>query len=271
VLKVQGLEFPFSRTLRISFIAHFFNSFLLGSTGGDLLKAYYVARETHHKKTEAVTTVLVDRIMGLFSMLLLACVMMIPNQALLASNPKFRLPALLILCMTAGSALFVAVAFWGGVSKTVPKARLWLRKLPKGDVLERALDACRGYGRDRTFLLRVLGVSTLLNIVCVLHFMSLAWGFHLRISPIKLGLVVPMVTSIASLPIGPPGGLGAREGLYVLMLNAPQIAVPATQALVLSLIGYAGSLFWSAIGGVVYATNKAKDHLEEIAQGTPAD
>ena len=41
---------------------------LLGSTGGDLLKAYYAARESHHKKTEAVVTVFVDRLIGLFSM-----------------------------------------------------------------------------------------------------------------------------------------------------------------------------------------------------------
>jgi hypothetical protein len=44
----------------ISLVAHFFNSFLLGSTGGDLMKAYYAARETHHKKTEAVMTVFAD-------------------------------------------------------------------------------------------------------------------------------------------------------------------------------------------------------------------
>ena len=71
------------RTTEISLVAHFFNSFLLGSTGGDLLKAYYAARETHHKKTEAVMTVLVDRLVGLFAMLLFACLMMFPNLALL--------------------------------------------------------------------------------------------------------------------------------------------------------------------------------------------
>jgi uncharacterized membrane protein YbhN (UPF0104 family) len=72
VLRVQGLDLPVGRTLEISLVAQFFNAFLLGSTGGDLLKAYYAARETHHKKTEAVVTVLVDRIIGLFSMLLFA-------------------------------------------------------------------------------------------------------------------------------------------------------------------------------------------------------
>ena len=34
VLKVHGLGLPFWRTIEISLIAHFFNSFLLGSVGG---------------------------------------------------------------------------------------------------------------------------------------------------------------------------------------------------------------------------------------------
>jgi hypothetical protein len=56
LLRAQGLDLSVMRTAEISLIAHFFNSFLLGSTGGDLLKAYYAARETHHLKAEAVTT-----------------------------------------------------------------------------------------------------------------------------------------------------------------------------------------------------------------------
>src|ERR1017187_9966737 len=79
VLEAQGLELSLARATRISLVAQFFNSFLLGSTGGDLIKAYYAARETHHKKTEAVTTVFVDRLVGLWSMLLFAGLMMAPN------------------------------------------------------------------------------------------------------------------------------------------------------------------------------------------------
>jgi uncharacterized membrane protein YbhN (UPF0104 family) len=49
VLRSQGLDPGFRRTLEISLVAHFFNSFLLGSAGGDVLKAYYAARVTHHQ------------------------------------------------------------------------------------------------------------------------------------------------------------------------------------------------------------------------------
>src|SRR5206468_11926594 len=77
VLRVYGLELSLGRAAEISFIAHFFNSFLLGSTGGDLSKAYYAARETHHKKTHVVVTVVVDLFLGLFAMRVFVCLVLV--------------------------------------------------------------------------------------------------------------------------------------------------------------------------------------------------
>ncbi len=264
ILKVHGLNVPLSRTLEISFIAHFFNSFLLGSVGGDLLKAYYVARETHHKKTEAVVTVAVDRIIGLFSMLLLACMMMLLNFNLLSAlDAKLKLVIWIILAMTAGCAVFIFISFWGGVSKGIPGARDWLRRLPKGEMLERSIEAFREFGRDRTFFLRVLPISTLANLVCILHFLVLIWGFHLKAPVLAIAAVVPIVTCISTLPIT-PSGLGVRENLYVWFLAIPAIGIPYAEALLISLVGFATSLFWSAVGGFVYVTVKDKEHLAEI-------
>src|SRR5438876_9320856 len=115
VLRVQGLELSFARTSEISLVAQFFNSFLLGSTGGDLLKAYYAARETHHKKTEAVVTVLVDRLLGLFAMLLFACLMMLPNLSLLGAHSQLTALAAFIIVMTVGCGLVIGLTFWGGI------------------------------------------------------------------------------------------------------------------------------------------------------------
>jgi glycosyltransferase 2 family protein len=265
ILNVHGLKMRLSRSTEISLIAHFFNSFLLGSVGGDLLKAYYVARETHHKKTEAVVTVAVDRVVGLFSMLLLACLMMLPNLQFITATPQIRMVTWIILLMTIGCAGFMVVAFWGGISKGVPRAREWLRKLPKGDVFERTLGAFREFGKDRWFILRVLPVSMIANVVCILHFLVLLWGFHLKVPVLALAVIVPIVTCISTLPIT-PSGLGVRENLYVLTLAAPGLDVPPAEALLVSLVGYATSLFWSAIGGFVYATVRKKEHLEEIDQ-----
>jgi uncharacterized membrane protein YbhN (UPF0104 family) len=153
VLEAQGLHLPLGRATRISLVAQFFNSFLLGSTGGDLIKAYYAARETHHKKTEAVTTVFVDRLVGLWAMLLFAGLMMIPNYGMVRASRDVGVPSLCILAMLGGLTVVLGLAFWGGVSKSFPRARERLRRLPKGELLERALDSCRQFGKQKSFLL----------------------------------------------------------------------------------------------------------------------
>jgi uncharacterized protein (TIRG00374 family) len=269
ILKVHGLALPLARTTEISIIAHFFNSFLLGSVGGDLLKAYYAARETHHKKTEAVVTVAVDRVIGLFSLLLVACIMLLLNRELVAVlNTKLKAVIWLILAMTAGCTVFIFISFWGGVSRTLPQARAWLRKLPKGEMLERSIEAFREFGRDRTFFLRVLPVAMLGNAVCIVQFMTLIWCFHLNAPWLAIAAIVPVVTCISTLPIT-PSGLGVRENLYVWFFLTPGINIPPAEALLISLVGFGTSLFWSAVGGLVYATVREREHLTEI-QSEPA-
>jgi uncharacterized protein (TIRG00374 family) len=263
MLRVQGLDFPLRRTIQISLVGQFFNSFLLGSVGGDLLKAYYVARETHHKKAEAVVTVLVDRLLGMSSMLALSCLLMIPNRELIMSHRPLKLIALFVLLMSVGCAAAVVFAFWSGVSRGVPKARQWVGRLPKGELLLRALDASRLYGKNPVELFEAFAVSMASNIMAILHFIVLAWGFGLNIPSMAFGVLVPMITSISTLPIT-PSGLGVRENLYVIALAAPSIRVHETSALLLSLIAFATTLVWSAVGGLVYATMKRKEHLEEI-------
>jgi hypothetical protein len=263
VLEAQGLHLPLGRATRISFVAQFFNSFLLGSTGGDLIKAYYAARETHHKKTEAVTTVFVDRLVGLWAMLLFAGVMMIPNIDMLRSSRDVEVPALIIVAMFGGVSVALGVAFWGGVSKGLPRAREYLRRLPKGELLERALDSCRQFGKHKGFLLKTVALSLLVNVIFVVQISVLGQGLDLHINPLPLFVIVPVILCLSSIP-STPGGIGVRENLYVLMLAA--IQVDKTKALSVSLIASAQGLFWSLLGGLIYMGVRQKEHLSEVTK-----
>jgi len=266
VLKAAGLELSLLRIAEISLVAQFFNSFLLGSTGGDLLKAYYAARETRHLKAEAVTTVFVDRLLGLFSMLLFACLMMVPNLALLQDHKRLGAVAVFTVLMTLACGAVVWLALRGGVSQRWPAARAWLRRLPKAEALERSLESCRQFGRDPALLAWFIGLSIALNFFCVLQVIVLAKGLGLAIPTVALFVIVPIIICIAALPIT-PSGLGIRENLYVLVLAVPVIAVPETSALSLSLLIFVGGLLWSALGGVVYLWLKDSQHLAEVARG----
>ena len=225
------------------------------------MKAYYAARETHHKKTEAVVTVFVDRVIGLWAMLLFATVMIAPNYALFA-RPGLRRAAAFVAVMAVAASAFSYLAFRGGVSRRWIGAHAWLRKLPKGEWIERSLENCREFGRRRWFVTRAVAISMALNVVCVLQFWVLAKGLGMTVTLPALCLVVPTVICIAALPIV-PGGLGLRENAFVELLHASPIGADATDALSLSLLAFAGSLCWSLIGGVVYLMFKEKHHLAE--------
>jgi glycosyltransferase 2 family protein len=268
VLETQGLDLPLERATRISLVAQFFNSFLLGSTGGDLIKAFYAARETHHLKTEAVTTVFVDRLVGLWAMLFFAGVMMLPNLNMITHHRDIGVPSLVILAMLVTLTVVLSLAFWGGVSKRFPRARHYLRRLPKGPLLERSLDSCRQFGKAKAFLAKSVALSLVLNLIWVLQISILGAGLDLAIPFTPLLVIVPIIFCISALPIT-PNGLGVRENLFVFMLGV--LAISGTGALSVSLLASAQGLFWSLIGGVVYFGVREKEHLADVTHETVAE
>ncbi len=73
---VRALDIPFSlqEALRFGFLGYLFNLAPMGIVGGDLLKAYMLARHHPSEKTTAVATVFVDRIIGLYMLFVVASV-----------------------------------------------------------------------------------------------------------------------------------------------------------------------------------------------------
>lgn len=263
-LRAQGLELPLARTAEISLVAHFFNSMLLGSAGGDLIKAYYAARETHHLKAESVMTVVVDRLVGLCTTLLFAVVMMLPNAALLGAHGRLAAVSGMVLVGLTVTLAVVGLSFWGGLSRLWPGVRgRLLSRLPQAALIERSLVAARVYGRRPGLLAGALGLSILLNLACVLQIYVLARGLGSPVPLRPLLVIVPVVIFLSAIPIT-PNGLGVRENLYVWMLTVPEIGMPAATALSLSLLAWAGSMAWSLVGGLVYVGFRQRHQLTEV-------
>jgi uncharacterized membrane protein YbhN (UPF0104 family) len=199
-------------------------------------------------------------------MLLFAALMMPLNYHLLRASGELAAPALLILVMLGALSVVLGLAFWGGVSKRFPRARHQLRRLPKGPVLERALDSCRQFGAQPHFLFKTVAVSLFLNVLWVVQISILGSGLSLRIPTVALLVIVPIVFCISAVPIT-PNGLGVRENLFVLMLAV--IAVPRTAALSVSLIASAEGLFWSLVGGLIYMGLRESEPLAEVTHERP--
>ena len=262
-LRVQGLKLPLGEVTRISFVAHFFNAFLLGSTGGDVWKAYAAARATHHKKAEAALTVFVDRLIGILALLVFAAVFAIPNGSLFLRFHRYDGVGLAILGMMAVAGACVGVGLFTDLLSAEGRLGRIAVRFPRLEGTVRALSACRLFGRSPRFLVRTTVLSIGINMAIVGTFAALAAGLGLRLPPATLWFVVPAVVCLAALPIT-PSGLGVRENLFVLLLaiDFPGFGVKHAEALSLSLLGYSMNLAWSAVGGLVYLTVRKHIPLE---------
>ena len=73
---VRALDLPFTlrSAFRLGLVGYFFSQFLPSSIGGDAVKAFVIAKEQPERRAAAVATVIIDRAMGLFGLLLFASV-----------------------------------------------------------------------------------------------------------------------------------------------------------------------------------------------------
>ena len=68
---VRALELPFTlrNAVRLGMVGTFYNTFLPGAIGGDLIKAFFIAKDQPGRRAAAVSTVVADRALGLFGLL----------------------------------------------------------------------------------------------------------------------------------------------------------------------------------------------------------
>jgi uncharacterized membrane protein YbhN (UPF0104 family) len=73
LVRAQDLPFTLRNAFRLGLVGYFFNTFLPGAVGGDLVKAAFIARE-QKRRTVAVSTVLMDRAIGLMGLIAIAAI-----------------------------------------------------------------------------------------------------------------------------------------------------------------------------------------------------
>src|SRR4051794_1721348 len=73
LVKVIEPKFTLKPTMVLGFIGYVFNLVIPGAVGGDLIKAAYLVR-MHIKKTQAVASMVIDRIIGLLGLFSLAAI-----------------------------------------------------------------------------------------------------------------------------------------------------------------------------------------------------
>ena len=176
MLHTQDIRITYWESVKLCFAGNFLNFvFLVGSTAGDVYKAFYTAKQTP-KKTEAVTTILLDRIVGMMGLVIVAGLMSFVGT----SNPTLHRLGIMALVLI-GCAL---VGLWMVSSGRTPAAlirKLELR-LPGAAVLERVLAATERLAADRGRLAACLGIATVLQFFAIGAEVTLAFALGMDFS-----------------------------------------------------------------------------------------
>ena len=65
ILKYSKISINFIETFKIIYICSFFNNFMFGNIGGDVLRVFYASKLSNRNKIKNTFTVFVDRLFGL--------------------------------------------------------------------------------------------------------------------------------------------------------------------------------------------------------------
>jgi hypothetical protein len=110
---VRALDLPFAikDAMRLGFLGYLFNLAPMGIVSGDLLKAVMLARQQHGHRAKAVASVVIDRLIGLYMLMVVASVAILLTGFYQFPDEKIRHFCQAILALTVGGAVGIAVMF----------------------------------------------------------------------------------------------------------------------------------------------------------------
>ena len=239
---------PYRRLLYLYFVGFFANNFIPSGFGGDVVKVVSL-RQRYGRGTEALSSVIMDRLTGLLGTSLIALTALTWNT--LNGTTAIELPLGLWLAIfaisfgiPAGFLVIRSTDLVGTITERFPSTR----RLPLYDRFARLVDTVHRYPYPTLLRALLISVPFTINLVLIQYFVSRALGVD--VPPILFPLFVPLIALINLLPIA-FNGLGVREGVY-LFLFVPAGVAPE-EAVAMSLAYYFLRFGAGVIGGLLYA------------------
>lgn len=249
ILVALGFRISPLKVLHISFVGQFFNAFMLGACGGDVARAYYASRGQEGRRAEVVTSILMDRGIGLFSMVVFCCLMIPFRLHVFLDNEGPRDAGVLMILFLAGAVAGILVLFRKNVFEHFRFFRRLENDARLGPLIRRVYESFFLFRRDR----RLVAVTVFLSLLSTVFLTLACWSFgqalEIRVPAVDYFALFPIISVLMAVPIT-PGSLGVREGLFVSLFRAVMVGRP--HAILLSLMVYAGGTLWSVVGGLIY-------------------
>ncbi len=259
LLGVHGVHLPFRRVFELTMIGQYFSAFLIGTTGGDFVKIFYVARAVPSRKAAVAFTVMVDRVIGLVALLLFGVALASPQLGTLLSQPWPRYLTGIFYLFALGGVMAGLGATLAPLFLKRPAIRGFLKRLPfahRGASLFAAYERTAHAWKINLLALVASWPSHLCSTImgyCVLRAMPM----NLHPNALLFCAILVMVNTLISLPIS-ISGVGIREQLFVWFLAL--LAIEPNNAITFSITYFFLNMLWSIVGMPFYFLYRHETH-----------
>ncbi len=259
ILRTAGEQISFRRTFSTTLVGLFFAMFLPEAVGADLARMSEVTDE-RRPKANIVSTVLLDRVVGLVAIILMALVALVFGSHFLNDNTSiFVTIGGLLAVFVVGWILFFNRRFMGWWFDRVFKLPLLGRLEGSVRTLYEALYHLHNQPR---LLMGSLLLALLMEAAQVISVIFLAQASNIEVEAVYFFIFLPIIWLITTLPIS-ISGLGVREGTFAFLFA--QVGVLSSDAVALSLLYYSFRVVSGLVGGLVYLRGSAVNYLRQMA------
>ncbi|WP_425615530.1 YbhN family protein [Anatilimnocola sp. NA78] len=269
LLRTLGLQFSVRESLRAGFMGYLFNLMPLGLAGADAVKAGFLIHRNPSRKTEAIASVIVDRILGLYALLVMAGVAALLLER---SQPEFfarsENAGTLFLCRFAQYlALGSTIGFAFMLIPGMTNLKFWdtLERVPGvGGIFKKLVAAMRTYRQSSGRLLLAVVMSFAVHCFYVAMVFFVGRGLCSPQPSLATHFVfVPISMVAGALPIG--AFEATLNGLYYAFSPA---GVPESQGLLIAVTYRLLQASVATIGVFYYLTGRqeVKQLLDEQAE-----
>ncbi len=219
LLKVRKVSIKFGRLFLINSIGTFLGLFLPSSVGTDVVRSYYLVKN-NDEKSVSISSVFVDRVLGLFALLILGLVAVFFADDILAEyNIKLYV---ILLCFATAFSFFLFQKQWVVIYlKKMQNFTKYKKYLEYGIKLHSSILEYKKYPKTIWFS---FFITLLVQVTRVLTYYFIALAFGIDVSLVYYFLFVPLIMIVIMLPIS-IGGLGLREGAFVAFFTLTGMSV----------------------------------------------
>jgi len=253
LLRSSGIELGFGQTFRFYFVGLFFNNFLPANIGGDAVKVYDVTR-IGSSVYQVIAVTLLDRLLGIFSLCLLAFLSALFLISTEGSSPYGYYLIIFAACMVPA----VGFYFFKPLGLMLRRLVLRIRPLSIDSRATSILDQLSPFKGRRRLVMNLVGLSLFIQALRVSTHVLV--GVALGVPPgliivTQFFVFVPLL-SLAMIPPITINGLGIREGLGIVLFATA--GMQQTDAFTLEFLTYVVSVAVSLLGLLFFIARKRR-------------